>query len=75
MRITIEATNQKVMTADGTECWLWRGRTEGGLDCMIAVASIGCRAQDAETFEREAGEEGEALYDGPIFGGPPPKPI
>jgi len=75
MRITIEATNQKVMTVEGTECWLWRGRTEGGVDCLIAVASIGCKAQDAEPFEREAGEEGEALYEGPIFGGTPPKAI
>lgn len=75
MRITIESTNRKVMTADGMECWLWHGRTEGGVDCLIAVASIGCRPQDAEPFEQEAGEEGEALYNGPIFSGTPPKLI
>ncbi|MBX3500757.1 MAG: hypothetical protein KF889_15015 [Alphaproteobacteria bacterium] len=75
MRITIEATNQKVMTADGTECWLWRGRTAGGLDCLVAVASVGCLPQDAETFEREAGREAEELYDGRMFGEIPPKPI
>jgi hypothetical protein len=75
VRITIEATNQKVITADGTECWLWHGRTAGGLDCLVAVASIGCQARDAESFEREAGRAAEQLYDGLRFGARPPRPI
>ena len=74
MKITIEATDQKVTTRDGTECWLWRGRTAGGTDCVVAVASIGCLPEDAETFEREASADGDQMRDDPVFGAPP-KPV
>lgn len=75
MRITIESTAQKIMTDDGTECWLWRGRTTSGLECEVAVASIGCLPRDAEAFEREVAADGHSMYDGPMFGAKPPKPI
>jgi hypothetical protein len=53
MKITIESTDM-VTTVSGARCRVWRGVTEGGTQCDVAVPMIRVREDaDRAQFEKE----------------------
>lgn len=71
MKITIENTDQfvTVETRDGSKvdaARVWRGVTEGGVECQVLVTRIAVhRAADNSAFERELREHPPKHMDGP----------
>ena len=62
MKITIEATDTTA-TLDGVDCRLWRGISEGGVECLVYVHRIAVREDlDQSDFEAE------------LFAKPAPRP-
>jgi hypothetical protein len=56
MKITIESTDMMV-EVQGVPCRMWRGVTEGGVGCDVAVRILRVRTDsDRAEFERELKE-------------------
>jgi hypothetical protein len=56
MRITIESTD-KLTEIGGVTCRVWRGVTERGVECDLAIPLLRVAyGADARQFDRELGE-------------------
>lgn len=52
MRLSIESTDD-VTIVDGRPARVWKGRTEGGIECFVFVARIAVREDKDDAFARE----------------------
>jgi len=53
MRMQIEATDQ-ITHLDGVPCRVWKGTTEGGVECLVFVHRVAVREDaDSAEFDRE----------------------
>lgn len=56
MKMTIEATDQ-LTHMDGVPVRVWKGKTEGGVECFVFVHRIAVHQDaDCSQFERELSE-------------------
>lgn len=72
MKLTIEPTDQFVLTNSGMQCRLWMGSTEQGVPCRVLVFRVLVReGHDSSEFDRALQSTppvpgvSEQLQDGP----------
>jgi len=56
MKITMEATD-RFTRVDNLECRVWKGKTDGGVECTVYVVRIQVPVDQTAQFDRELIEQ------------------
>lgn len=57
MKLTLTPTNQFALL-NGTECRIWHGESEGGIDCLVFIHRISVEGEREQIlFGQEMGEQ------------------